>query len=250
MPRSARNPSPLEAMAIQFHALLKSMVDNAGMLRMESVIGYATVAIHGADHAAITLKRAGREPETVFASGELPLKVDALQYNLGEGPCVAALNASDLVLVDDLTNDGRFPTFGPEAVRLGVHSMLSTRLFLNKDDRAALNLYSNRPRAFHPTQLPLAAIFASYASLLLISRIHEDYIIDLERALESNREIGVAIGILMAENRCSREDAFELLATASQHLNRRLLDIADEVNRTGQVPTGRARPEPGNSDLG
>lgn len=248
MPRSARTPSPLEAMATQFQALLRSMIDDAGVLHMESVVRYATVAINGADHAAITLVRAGRDPETVFSTGELPLKVDALQYSLGQGPCVAALSKNDLVLVNDLSSDERFPQFAPGAVGLGVRSMLSTRLVLSQNDRAALNLYARRPGAFHLTQVPLAAIFASYASLLLTNQLHEDHILDLERALESNREIGVAMGILMAQQHCTREQAFEQLAAASQHLNRRLLDIAGEVNLTGQVPTKRQqKPEPGST---
>lgn len=62
---------------------------------------------------------------------------------------------------------------------------------------------------------------------------------DLERALESNREIAVATGILMAQKRCTRDEAFEQLLSASQHLNRRLKDIADEVNHTGQLPARR-----------
>lgn len=238
MPRSARNPSPLEAMAIQFQDLLRSMVGDSGVLEMESVVRFATVAINGADHAAISLERAGRAPETVFSTGDLPMRVDALQYSLGEGPCVAALSENDLVWVSDLAKDDRFPRFSPAAVELGVHSMLSTRLLLSKDDRAALNLYSTRAHAFHLTQVPLAAIFASYASLLLINRMQEDHILELERALESNREIGLAMGILMAQERCTREQAFEQLSTASQHLNRRLVDIADEVNNTGQLPAG------------
>jgi len=208
MPRSARNPSPLEAMASQFQDLLRSMVNGTGSLEMEAVVRYATAAITGADHAAISLERAGRPPVTVFSTGDLPLKVDALQYRLEEGPCVAALSENDLVWVNDLTTDDRFTRFSPGAVDLGVRAMLSTRLFLSTDDRAALNLYSTTPRAFNAEQLPLAAIFASYASLLLLNRLHEERIVDLERALESNREIAVAIGILMAKERCSHEEAF------------------------------------------
>lgn len=237
MPGSARGPSPLEAMAAQFQDLMQSMRGNAGVLGMESVVRYATVAIEGADHAAISLVSAGREPETVFSTGELPLRVDALQYSFNEGPCVAALSESDMVWVNDLAQDDRFPEFSPRAVELGVRSMLSTRLFLSKDHRAALNLYSTTAQAFHPDHLPLAAIFASFASLVLVNRMNADTITNLERAVESNREIGVATGILMAQGRCTRDQAFDQLVAASQRLNRRLKDIAEVVNRTGQLPT-------------
>ena len=66
----------------------------------------------------------------------------------------------------------------------------------------------------------------------------EKEIFDLERALESNREIGVAMGILMAREMCTQSQAFNRLRTASQQLNRKRRDIADDVKRTGQLPSG------------
>ena len=61
----------------------------------------------------------------------------------------------------------------------------------------------------------------------------EKEIFDLERALESNREIGVAMGIC---EMCTQSQPFNRLRTASQQLNRKLRDIADDVKRTGQLP--------------
>ena len=241
MVRSAGGSSPVEEMATQFQDLLRSMAEGGSSLQVDSVVTYATRAIEGADYAAITLKRSGRKPHTVCSTGELPLEVDALQYSLDQGPCVAALTESDVVWVNDLTQDDQFPQFSPDAVNLGVRSMLSTRLFLTADDRAALNLYSTRRRAFCAEQVPLAAILASYASLVLLNQLHEDKVSHLERALQSNREIGVAIGILMAQNRCTHDEALDQLLTASQHLNRKLRDIAEEVSHTGQLPEARSQ---------
>ena len=53
-----------------------------------------------------------------------------------------------------------------------------------------------------------------------------DRVRNLELALESNREIGVAIGVLMHEHRLSQAQAFDVLRAASQDSNRRLADIA------------------------
>ena len=51
----------------------------------------------------------------------------------------------------------------------------------------------------------------------------------------SNREIGVAIGIIMATSRLTRADVFGLLRIASQHANRKLIDIAIEVGDTDEL---------------
>jgi ANTAR domain-containing protein len=64
---------------------------------------------------------------------------------------------------------------------------------------------------------------------------------DLETALASNREIGKALGILMATHKISSEEAFDLLRVVSQNSNRKLRDLAEEVNRTGVLEPPRQR---------
>jgi hypothetical protein len=58
---------------------------------------------------------------------------------------------------------------------------------------------------------------------------------NLEEALATNREIGQAIGILMATDHVTAEQAFEKLRTASQHTHRKLREIAAEVAETGAL---------------
>jgi hypothetical protein len=58
---------------------------------------------------------------------------------------------------------------------------------------------------------------------------------NLEEALATNREIGQAIGILMATDHVTAEQAFEQLRTASQHTHRKLREIAADVAETGAL---------------
>ena len=72
---------------------------------------------------------------------------------------------------------------------------------------------------------------------------------NLEVALTSNREIGVAVGIVMSTLALSAASAFELLRHVSQHTNTKLHAIALEVTRRGRldVPPGMPLPENGAS---
>jgi AmiR/NasT family two-component response regulator len=63
--------------------------------------------------------------------------------------------------------------------------------------------------------------------------------VNLQRALQSNREIGVAMGILMQRNQFTRQQAFDVLRVASQSSNRKLADIASEVADTGTLTITR-----------
>jgi ANTAR domain-containing protein len=75
---------------------------------------------------------------------------------------------------------------------------------------------------------------------------------NLETALQTNRRIGVAIGILMSRHGLSEDDAFALLAKASQLTNRKLRDIAEEVAYQGDLPrrTAKSPAARSESDLG
>jgi hypothetical protein len=74
---------------------------------------------------------------------------------------------------------------------------------------------------------------------------------NLHRALASNREIGAAMGILMARHQLTSDQAFDLLRRTSQRAHRKVVAIAAEVIETGQLelPDGvellEARPTPG-----
>jgi hypothetical protein len=58
---------------------------------------------------------------------------------------------------------------------------------------------------------------------------------NLEVALETNREIGQAIGILMATDQITADQAFDQLRSASQHMHRKLRTIAADVVETGTL---------------
>jgi AmiR/NasT family two-component response regulator len=58
----------------------------------------------------------------------------------------------------------------------------------------------------------------------------------LRRALGSREVIGQAKGILMERYAITADEAFERLRSASQHLNRKLAALAEELAATGQWP--------------
>ncbi len=79
-------------------------------------------------------------------------------------------------------------------------------------------------------------MFAAYVSLVFMGASARREAELLRAGLESNRQIGVAMGILMARNLYTQEQAFGHLRSSSQQLNVKLRDIAAEVARTGQLP--------------
>lgn len=63
----------------------------------------------------------------------------------------------------------------------------------------------------------------------------------LEKALDTNRYIGMAIGILMARENLTQDAAWDRLVTISQATQRKVRDVADEIVYTGDVPEQERR---------
>ncbi len=59
---------------------------------------------------------------------------------------------------------------------------------------------------------------------------------NLRRALEHSRDIGTAVGVLMALRKVTRDEAFELLRRTSQDHNRKVHALALDVISTGVLP--------------
>jgi AmiR/NasT family two-component response regulator len=58
----------------------------------------------------------------------------------------------------------------------------------------------------------------------------------MRSAMTSREVIGQAQGILMERFRFTGAQAFQVLARASSHTNRKVADIAEELTTTGDLP--------------
>jgi signal transduction histidine kinase/DNA-binding response OmpR family regulator len=63
----------------------------------------------------------------------------------------------------------------------------------------------------------------------------ENTVANLRAALATNRQIGAAVGVIMATEKLTDEQAFERLRAVSQRTHRKLRDLADEVVYTGRL---------------
>lgn len=192
--------------------------------------------IPGATDAGITRAREGGF-ESVGTTSEMVRRVDDVQYDIGSGPCVDAALDSAVYLTGNLREDPRWPLFGKRAANeFGVQSMLSFRMFFEDDDYiAALNLYSPERDAFGEDSCLTGLTLSTYGALAVTSARRRERVVNLERALESNRDIGVAIGVLMGVHKVTREQAFDLLRMASQAKHRKVRDLARDVAETGTL---------------
>ena len=188
----------------------------------------------------ITLFR-HRKAATVASSSAAAQAMDEIQYAFGDGPCVTASREQETVHIPELEDCDRWPQYAATVRGHGVRSILAVPFLLDGDTRAALNLYSQRPGRFDGRALELARDFVGQTSLALRLAVrfahYSDTAANLKATLESRTSIDVAVGIIMAQNRCSQAEAFELLKSASSARNIKLNVVAAGlVESLGQGP--------------
>jgi hypothetical protein len=208
---------------------------------LDDVLGVLTkravASIEGADHAAVSRTRKRGGFETVASTSEVPPRVDAIQYELNEGPCVAAALEGGIYVSGNLDQEHRWGEFGPRAAReTGILSLMAVRLYFEDGaPTAGLNLYAAIPNAFGDDDRTVATLLATHGALAMLAAKRRDKVVNLERALETSRAIGVAIGILMANHKITEPQAFDLLRIASQATQRKVSDLAQIVTETGTL---------------
>jgi GAF domain-containing protein len=212
---------------------------------LRQIVLLAVEGVEGCDHASVFLV-AGDKVSAPASSDRVARELDTLQQHFGEGPCLEVIRQSDVIYADDLVGASRWTSFGPAAIAAGVRSILSLRLEAS-ETLGALNLYATYPQAFGVMDRARALILATLAShAVAAARSHkaeEDRAEHLTSALLTRETIGQAQGILMERERISADQAFDVLRRASQRLNIKLRDVAQNLVETGENPSS-ASPTP------
>jgi transcriptional regulator with GAF, ATPase, and Fis domain len=224
-------PYPTELLAT-FQAMAKVIYAGESYESVhESLCAAAVELVDGCDHASLMLRRNGRT-FTAAATDETARVIDGLETTLGEGPCIDAIDDDepDQHLCADLATGCKWPTLADRIVsETGVRGMAGFRIRQEGQKVGALNLFSDRADAFDDHSLEQALVLSAFASVALAALDRGEEATTLRRGLESNREIGKAVGLLMAMHKIDDERAFEMLAKVSQEMNIKVAEVANQV---------------------
>jgi hypothetical protein len=180
----------------------------------------------------ITLSRP-KKPVTVAGSSERASLLDEIQYEHADGPCLTACRTGTTVLVEDARKDGRWPGYLSQIAGLGIASVLAVPFDLRGGEQAALNLYADRPGAFDAAAVHAVRSFTNRTSVALRLAVRMGKKTDLEAnlraTLDTRTTIDLAVGIIMAQNRCSQDAAVRIIHDASSARNLKMRDVAARI---------------------
>lgn len=196
----------------------------------QAVVDAAVHLVEGCTHASILMREAGGY-KTVASTDEVARQIDAIEVEVGEGPCVDAIEDEAYQHDRDLTTGPTpWPTFRARILaETPVRSSVGYRLLIDGHKVGALNLFSEEPGGLSIGSANQGAVLAAFTSVTLMTLAARHEAHSLRQGLESNREIGKAVGLLMAAHQVTADEAFGILRQTSQDLNVKLASVAAEV---------------------
>ncbi len=222
--------TPAADTAAAFEALAALMYAADDFERIYDAICHAaTRLVDGCDHASLMLNRRG-EAVTAAASDDIAQLIDQFEREIGDGPCLDAIQDEAAYVDSDLTDGSPWPTLTERVLaETPVRGMAGFRLISDGSKAGALNLFSDSADALTTTSINQAALLVSFASVALAAAHERQTAQTLRAGLHSNREIGKAVGLMMAFHQVDDETAFSILRQASQDMNLKIVEVAREI---------------------
>ncbi len=153
--------------------------------------------------AGVTLIEAGAAPRYFTASDDAAMRFERVQSDLGQGPCMAAVESGEAVILPDLFAESRFPDFTREARQMGLGAVFAFPLCHGDSQFGALDLYRDWPGPLDAQSMQSAQTLADVASAYLLNATVRT---ELEEALAAARKsalhdplTGVANRVLLIE---------------------------------------------------
>lgn len=170
------------------------------------------------------------EPEVVASTSTLAQAVDGAQVMADEGPCATAYETVSTVVSANLLDDERWPRLARHLTDVNASGVVAAPLVLDDKVVGALNVFTTAERGPDEQQIRSCELLATSVGALIHELRRRGELqataAGLEQALTSRAVIDMAKGIVMADKRCTPDEAFQHLVDLSSRNHVKLRDLA------------------------
>lgn len=189
--------------------------------------------------ASVTVIGGARTQHTVCSSDAMAVRIDELQFSLGEGPQWVASSAGEFVAVPDVASDlhERWPVFGSSIRELDVGAIFAVPMTMGAVTVGAVTLHRVHSGDLTGEQrsyaLAIASAIASTAVHRAMRSAGDDHAAESSAVPALRREVHQATGMMLVQLDTSATDAYSRLQAYAFAQGRTIQDVArDVVNRT------------------
>ena len=186
-----------------------------------------------ADGAGLMLADRQGALRWVTATNQAERAFEQAERDLGEGPCIDAFTAGQLVWTSNLRADPRWPRLGPAARTNQIRGVLSAPVVLGDQPIGTCNALTTATRDWTEADAGAVRAFAVMLGRLISSmtdaRHQTELTAQLQTALTARVLIEQAKGVLMEREGVDAGHALELLRRRARSSERKLADVAREL---------------------
>jgi GAF domain-containing protein len=223
---------------VAIHEQLLEAVDGRRGVEAADRLCEACVVLLDVDAAAISLVFDGASSGTLGSSGAPARAYDELQFTLGEGPCLDSVAHRLPMLVVDLTEEPRWPAYGPALLAHQIRSVCAMPVVVAGEFVGALDLFRAQPGELEGDALAGAIAAAELAGIAVLDLLEADLQAAASdpssdawaelRAL-SRAEVSQATGMLVAQLGVEPPEALMRLRAHSYATGRNATDVARDI---------------------
>ncbi|WNV87429.1 GAF and ANTAR domain-containing protein [Umezawaea sp. Da 62-37] len=209
---------------------------------LELVVSSAAEVISGAAGVGVSLMDDTGRRITAAASDPVVGRLDQLQYDLDEGPCLQAMADGVVCRIDDMGTEARWPRWTALAAGAGTCATMSVPLVAGDRCLGAIKVYATEAAVLGDREENLLGLFAAQAAVLVANvKAYDDaqrFSERLTAALRDRDAVNIAKGVLMERERVDADTAFALLMSLCERDAKPLHDVAWAVLRSsrGELP--------------
>ena len=226
-------------MALRESLLARTFVEIADTLVVDfDVVDFLTmlsarcVELFDADEAGLMLANSAGGLQVAASSSRSMNHLELFEIQHNEGPCIDCYRTGELETSEDLQLElDRWPTFGPEAVRVGYRSAIALPMRLRDNTIGSLNLLRTEPGALGDGDFVDAQALADVATIGLLQH----------RAADDARLLTAQLQYAL-NSRVAIEQAKGVVSEHAGHLTRPGVRVAPPLRPQPQPTAERRRP--------
>lgn len=201
----------------------------------------------GSDIECLVILHMRKLPPAMAGSDERVIRLEGIETLLDDGPGLHAVRSGLPVIVNNAV-DARWPGYGLKLAEQGFAGLVAVPLELGARATAVLVFFAADSGVLREPIVLEAMGLADEGRRALSTAVRvaeaELKSENLAAALEHRTAIDLARGILMAQDGCSAQEAFDMLCKASNNRNQKLHALAVEIISRFAPAPGPAHFEP------
>jgi GAF domain-containing protein len=216
------------------------------LVRTLATISHACMDLFGVDGCGIMFVDDHNNLRDIVASDPHGRLLEQAEMSTQQGPCTDSYISNTPVAATDVHTDPRWPLLAAQVSETSIHAVLGVPIRLGGGPVGTLDVLRRQPHEWDESERHslqrYGDVIETTLAAALTAHAASEIAAQLQYALDSRVIIERSIGYLMAREQLDALDAFNLLRHTARTSQRKIGTVAQDLLRTGHLPSEKVTP--------